>query len=370
MEKTKQFLREHKVLVAASVAVILIAIIIAVMVIMSRPEAPVSNTEGDVIESGITEVTESLSSAEEDENYLQDINKAPENTEDSNTEGDVDKDNVDEFTDTESDTDVSTENPDEDTKVDNSESITKPDEEDTSSETKEPEETTSSESSTTVVPPVVEEPVTPPVKEEPVTPPHVVTPSVSWTGSGVTLGSLGVTIPTLRDFNDEALTDNTNNTFWTGDSSDTPTVQTMYDTLNGVRNAVINTGAIGENAQGFAVEQYSISWDWASYSSTHDFQLYRNPLDGTYTLTINDHLLPETVNHLGVQIGNYNRDIVLSLCSIVSSQPQTVYNQLYEDIYGEICISDTGWTTVGDCKMHFDYDSSYDGHFVYKIKAK
>lgn len=296
-----------------------------------------------------------------------------ENTEDSNTEGDVDKNNIDEFTDTESDTDVSTENPDEDTKVDNSESITKPDEEDTkdtSSETKEPEETTSSESNTTVVPPVVEEPVTPPVKEEPVTPPPVVTPSVSWTGSGVTLGSLGVTIPTLRDFNDEALTDNTNNTFWTGDSSDTPTVQTMYDTLNGVRNAVINTGAIGENAQGFAVEQYSISWDWASYSSTHDFQLYRNPLDGTYTLTINDHLLPETVNHLGVQIGNYNRDIVLSLCSIVSSQPQTVYNQLYEDIYGEICISDTGWTTVGDCKMHFDYDSSYDGHFVYQIKAQ
>ena len=253
MEKTKKFIREHKVLVAASVAVILIAIIIAVMVIMSRPEAPVSNTESDVIESGITEVTESLSSA--DENYLQDINKAPENTEDSNTKGDVDKDNIDEFTeDTEGDTDVSTENPDEDTKVDNSESITKPDEEDTSSETKEPEETTSSESSTTVVPPVVEEPVTPPVKEEPVTPPVATVPSVSWDGGSVTLGTLGITIPTLRDFNDEALTDNTNNTFWTGDNNDVATAQKMYDTLTSVRNAMVNAGALdSRNGQGFAV---------------------------------------------------------------------------------------------------------------------
>ena len=58
------------------------------------------------------------------------------------------------------------------------------------------------------------------------------------------------------------------------------------------------------------------------------------------------------------------------MLTIVSSQPQTLFNQLYEDIYGEICISDTGWTTVGDCKMQFDYDSSYNGYFVYKIKAK
>ena len=181
-----------------------------------------------------------------------------ENTEGTvSTEGDVDKDNIDEFTeDTEGDTDVSTENPDEDTKVDNSESITKPDEEDTkdtSSETKEPEETTSSESSTTVVPPVVEEPVTPPVKEEPVTPPVATVPSVSWDGGGVTLGTLGITIPTLRDFNDEALTDNTNNTFWTGTPS-TDASQQLYDTLNGVRNAVINAGVMNaKTGQGFAV---------------------------------------------------------------------------------------------------------------------
>lgn len=247
-----------------------------------------------------------------------------ENTEDSNTEGDVDKDNVDEFTDTESDTDVSTENPDEDTKVDNSESITKPDEEDTSSETKEPEETTSSESSTTVVPPVVEEPVTPPVKEEPVTPPPAATtvPSVSWDGGGVTLGTLGITIPTLRDFNDEALTDNTNNTHWYGNTNDTATGQVLSNTLNSVRNAVINAGVIGEHAQGFAVEQYRISWSYTSYSSSNDIMLDRNPLNGTYTLTINT---PLDSDIFGVHdVAPYSRDVLLTMCSIFSSQPQTV----------------------------------------------
>ena len=288
------------------------------------------------------------------------------------TESTEDKDNADELTeDVENDTEVSTENPDEDTKVDNSESITKPNDEDkatedTSSETKEPEETTSSETQTPEVP-KVEEPVTPPVET---TPPPVATtvPSVHWDGGGVTLPTLGITIPTLRDFNDEALTDNTNNTFWTGDNSDTPTIQTMYDTLTSVRQAVVDAGALSaKTGQGFAVQQYAISWDWASFSANHDLELYRNPLDGTYTLTIKT---PLDTDVFGIHdVAPYSRDVLLTICSIFSSQPQTVYNQLYEDIYGEICISDTGWTTVGDCKMHFDYDSSYEGHFVYKIKA-
>ena len=298
-----------------------------------------------------------------------------ENTEDSNTEGDVDKNNINEFTDSDSDTDVSTENPDEDTKVDNSESITKPDEEDTkdtSSETKEPEETTSSESSTTVVPPVVEEPVTPPVKEEPTTPPPVTStvPSVSWDGGGITLGSLGITIPTLRDFNDEALTDNTNNTFWTGDNNDVATAQKMYDTLTSVRNAVINTGVIGEHAQGFAVEQYRISWSYTSYSSSNDIMLDRNPLDGTYTLTINT---PLDSDIFGVHdVAPYSRDVLLTMCSIFSSQPQTVYSAVYDSIHGDdnLPIPLNSWGTVGDCKGYIDYESCYSGHFVFKFKAQ
>lgn len=283
-----------------------------------------------------------------------------------------DKDSADELTEeVENDTEVSTENPDEDTKVDNSESIEEPKEEDkatqdTSSETKQPEETTSGESQTPEVP-KVEEPATPPA--EPTPPPVAATvPSVHWDGGGVTLPTLGITIPTLRDFNDEALTDNTNNTFWTGDSSDTPTVQTMYDTLTSVRQAVVDAGALNaKTGQGFAVQQYAISWDWASFSANHDLELYRNPLDGTYTLTIN---LPldSYVTSLGIDVTGYNNDVLVTLCSIFSSQPQTVYSTLYEDLYGTECISMTSYTSVGDCKIKYDNSQSYDGHYVYLIK--
>lgn len=371
MEKTKQFLREHKMLVAASSAVILIAIIIVVMVLMSKPEAPVS-TE-DSVTNVSTELTDSSSKA--DENYLNDINKAPENTEDSTTT--VDKDSANEFTDgsestvEDSDKDTSTSNTDESTEDNNNNESTKENNNNESTEDKDKNENNNSESTE------VKEPegntsseVTPPVEEEPVTPPPVANtvPSVSWTGTGVTLSSLNITIPTLSHFNTEALTDNTNNTFWTGDSSDTPTVQTMYDTLNGIRDAVISTGAIGENAQTFAVEQYSISWDWASYSSTHDFQLYRNPLDGTYTLTINDSLLPETVNHLGVQIGNVNNDILLTLCSICSSQPSVLKDYIYGCLWGSDVIYTDRYVSVGDCKLKIDPVFT-DTHQVFYIKA-
>ena len=288
------------------------------------------------------------------------------------TESPEDKDNADELTEeVENDTEVPTENPDEDTKVDNSESIEETKEEDkatedTSSETKQPEETTSSETQTPEVP-KVEEPATPPA--EPTPPPVAATvPSVHWDGGGVTLPTLGITIPTLRDFNDEALTDNTNNTFWTGDNNDVATAQTLANSLESVRNAMVNAGGLdAKTGQGFAVEQYKISFGYGSYSATMGLELYRNPLDATYTLNIN---YPLDTFVVGIhEVAPYTRDALLTMCSIFSSQPQTVYNQLYEDIYGEICISDTGWTTVGDCKMHFDYDSSYADHFVYKIKA-
>ena len=366
MEKTKQFLREHKMLVAASSAVILIAIIIVLMVLMSKPETPVS-TE-DSVTNVSTELTDSSSKA--DENYLNDINKAPENTEDSTTT--VDKDSANEFTDgsestvEDSDKDTSTSNTDESTEEkDNNEGTENKDKNENnnseSTEVKEPEGNTSSESSTTVTPPVEEETVTPPPVANTV-------PSVSWTGSGVTLGSLGITIPTLSHFNTEALTDNTNNTHWYGNTNDTATGQVLADTLNSVASAVISTGAIGENAQTFAVEQYSISWDWASYSSTHDFQLYRNPLDGTYTLTINDSLLPETVNHLGVQIGNYNNDILLTLCSICSSQPQVLKDYIFGCLWGSDVIYTDRYVSVGDCKLKIDPVFT-DTHQVFYIKA-
>lgn len=192
-------------------------------------------------------------------------------------------------------------------------------------------------------------------------------PSVSWTGPGVTLGSLNLTIPTLKDFNDEALTDNTNNTGWAGAVS-TDAEQTLSNTLNSVRDAMINAGVISNTTQGFAVEHYQISWSWTSYSVNNDIMLYRNPLDKTYTLTINT---PLDEDIFGIRdVAPYSRDVLLAMLTTVSSTPNELYNQLYQDIYGDVCISDTSWTTVGDCKMQYDDANSSLNHYVYKIKAK
>lgn len=285
------------------------------------------------------------------------------------TDSTIDKDSANEFTDgsestvEDSDKDTSTSNTDESTEDNNNnESTEEKDnkestENSTSESTKEPEGNTSSE----VTPPVVEEPVTPP-------PAATTVPSVSWSGTGVTLSSLNITIPTLKDFNDEALTDNTNNTHWYGNTNDTATGQVLADTLNSVASAIISTGVIGENAQTFAVEQYRISWSWTSFSSTMDYSLRRDPLTQTYTLELN---LPfdSYVSSFGVDVTSYNQDIIRTLISCFSSNVNEVYSKLYQDVYGDVCISDTGWTTVGDCKMQYDDANSSLNHFVYKIKA-
>lgn len=85
-------------------------------------------------------------------------------------------------------------------------------------------------------------------------------------------------------------------------------------------------------------------------------------------MTINDSLTNST--WMGRDVSAYNRDIVLTMCTIFSSQPQVVYNTLYEDLYGTECISMTSYTSVGDCKIKYDNSQSYDGHYVYLIKAK
>ena len=58
------------------------------------------------------------------------------------------------------------------------------------------------------------------------------------------------------------------------------------------------------------------------------------------------------------------------MLSIISSEPQELAAKIYEDIYGEVCISDTSWTNVGDAKVQYDDDASYKKHYVYKIKPQ
>lgn len=377
-------------------AIVIVLIIVCVVIFGGNKDKPVNGTENTTSESFETDDSSSENDVDDKDNADEfpngddsESSSKEENETSSSDENDVEDDNSSNSDDKDSEDDTTPSNPsdDKDSEDDTTEP-TNPDDDD-----KEPVHTCnyntvkndssnhwyvcscgktanksahnySNEADTTCNTCGYTREVATPEPEKPST-----IPSVSWTGPGLVLDNLDLTIPTLSHFNSEALTDNTNNTFWTGSSDSVEPAQQLYDTLNAVRDALIDKGVLNSvTGQSFALEQYKCSFSYSSYSSTMGLELYRNPLDGTYTLNIN---YPLDTFVVGVnELAPYNQSVLKVLISMFSSQPEVIFNQLYEDIYGEVCISDTGWTTVGDCKMQFDYDSSYDGHFVYKIKAK
>ena len=193
---------------------------------------------------------------------------------------------------------------------------------------------------------------------------------ISWTGAGTTLPNLGVSIPTLGAFNSPALGDSANT--FIGDDSSTEghdAMQRLYDTANAIHDACVNQGIMPWDSAGFLVGDNAISWSFTTFSTMNSLELWRDPANDIYTLEVNIRLEPGHNVLNGTDLSLYSNDILLYLCSVISSQPNTLYAQIYEDIEGEICISDSSWTTVGDCKVQYDDEHSYNNHYVYLIKG-
>lgn len=191
---------------------------------------------------------------------------------------------------------------------------------------------------------------------------------ISWTGAGTTLPNLGVNIPTLGVFNSYGL----NSDSWTGEYSSTDglaTLQKLYDTGEAIESACINQGIMPWDSAGFLIGDNAISWSFTTFSTMNSLELWRDPANDIYTLEVNIRLTPGENVLNGTDLSLYSNDILLYLCSVISSQPNTLYAQIHEDITGEICISDSSWTTVGDCKVQYDDEHSYDNHYVYLIKG-
>lgn len=200
--------------------------------------------------------------------------------------------------------------------------------------------------------------------------------SVSWTGEGVYLESLDMTIPTLAEFNWQALKSSLpgETDFWIGDMSDQEAFNTLDQTLYDIRMALAEAGVINSRtSQAFFWVGYQISFDWVSYSTYHDFALNRDPhREGKYTLTIAADLVEDI---FAMQdLAPYNRDILLTLCTVVSSTPKELYDYLYTTIYEDSSqASTTKYVQVGDCAVRFAgeqsyYQSEYDAYtFVYDI---
>ncbi len=101
---------------------------------------------------------------------------------------------------------------------------------------------------------------------------------------------------------------------------------------------------------------------------TNDLELWKDPTDNTYILEINT-CLSEGDNILeGVDYTPYSRDILIYMCSVVSSNPNDLFDMLYSDSQGTKVFIDSSWTTVGDCQVLWDSSDYYENHLVYKIK--
>lgn len=183
-------------------------------------------------------------------------------------------------------------------------------------------------------------------------------------GKDITLDTVNVSIPTLKEFNNFGIEDHGKG--WVSTTGEGEEV--LGETLSNVRWALIDKEVIGTTNQAFLYTNYNIGFSYSMGSE--DIHLQRDPNSDTYTLTINRSLKYDYSAGMQIDRAPYNRDIVKVFCSLVSSQPELLFSTLLEDLTGDVCISDTSYTPVGDCKVKFEIDDSANGHYVYTIKAR
>lgn len=100
-----------------------------------------------------------------------------------------------------------------------------------------------------------------------------------------------------------------------------------------------------------------------------DLTLVKDASSGVYTLTLDFQCvwvdgLCEKIN--GIDPASYNKELLISLLSLVSEQPQALFETIDKCYFSCYSLSDTEWTSVGDCYMR-DGDYKYDVFCQYQI---
>ncbi len=100
-----------------------------------------------------------------------------------------------------------------------------------------------------------------------------------------------------------------------------------------------------------------------------DLTLVKDASSGVYTLTLDFQCvwvagLTEKVN--GIERAPYNKELLLALLSLVSEQPQALFETIDKCYFSSYSLSDTDWTAVGDCYMR-DGDYKYDVFCQFQI---
>lgn len=181
------------------------------------------------------------------------------------------------------------------------------------------------------------------------------------------LENIGTTIPILDKFNSEGLKENDN---WFG-GTPVGNLQTIAESAQTIMN-ITGYGIEGSPANGFTISEYYIEWAYADYLTVNDLSLKRDTTNGYYVLEINT---PLDVDIFATKdIAPISRDLVMFICSTISSTPQTLYDYIYKGLYEDASILNTSkYKSVGDCQVKFDKNfwySEYSVHCAFYIKAK
>lgn len=155
---------------------------------------------------------------------------------------------------------------------------------------------------------------------------------VQFSGS-VTLPNLGITIKTPNQYN-------SNGNLYTE----------IGDNANAFTNAVNQT--LGD-AQGMAWVGNAYGFYTMGYNSAPSSEITYNG-DGTYTLVIGAHFGGGYQSMSGpYDITGFNADAIICELAAMSSTPMTVYNKIYDILYGTTSYDVDTWYSAGDCKVYF-----------------
>jgi len=188
--------------------------------------------------------------------------------------------------------------------------------------------------------------------------------SIEWQQDSVYLEYFDTYIPRLKKFNTPAIASLDN--WWGGPEDNLPVVTNpglleIHNTFEDVKNALGEQGGSKESSSCFTSYYNSITWSWNSASNPY-FGIKKHPSTGVYTLAIKQSLKDAPYGKWN--LADWNKDVVKALLSFISSEPEEVFDAIYECLYEDMYVlSTTEYTKVGDCQVRMDpaYSFKDDG---------
>ncbi len=188
--------------------------------------------------------------------------------------------------------------------------------------------------------------------------------------SGNTITSYnGTSIATLNKFNNAGLynppSDYVYSYDWfgyideNGNSVSDPSVKNVVNNLTNIENAC-------SFQQGYTVWNDTVYMHFVTGGAAGALELRRHPSNGYYTITINYDIASGVGSEISVEDG---RDALLGLCAMISSTPGELESAIYNSLYGEVePIGRDTWTSIGDCYAMTDMSSTWENHYVFRVK--